>query len=90
MLLFLSTSGTGATYTTEASHEGAGQCALFRSRRSKCVMEGNKRFSYTTKFKLADVEFAESNSNREAECCYGVSEVCEGLEEAEHQAREDA
>ena len=56
--------------------KGWGQCALFRSRRSKCVMERKKRYSYTTNFKLADVELAESNSNREAEHCYGVSEKC--------------
>ena len=56
--------------------KGRGQCALFRSRHSKCVMERKKRFSYTTKFKLAVVEFAERNSNREAERCYGVSEKC--------------
>ena len=69
-------SGAGATYTAEASREGWGQCALFRSQRSKCDMERKKRFSYTTKFKLAVVEFAESNSNREAERCYAVTEKC--------------
>ena len=43
-------------------------------------MEGasarKKRFSYPAKFKLQVIAFAEKKGNRQAECCYGVSEKC--------------